>query len=100
MRADGGALFQHADIDVGLELFEADGAGQACRTCPDNHGIVFEYISGHAAIVAGLLGLHANRAIQTDGGAVEHRVGDDAGSQRRELRGLSEAGWKGNLFAQ
>src|SRR5512146_2936238 len=41
MRADGGRLLEHADVEVGFQLLQPDGARQPCRSGPDDDDVIF-----------------------------------------------------------
>lgn len=44
MRADGAGLFDHAHADAGIELFQANGKGQAGRAGTHGDHVVFHDI--------------------------------------------------------
>jgi hypothetical protein len=46
--ADFGALFDQADVDLGVDLLEADRGGQAGRTAADDDDIELHGLALHA----------------------------------------------------
>jgi hypothetical protein len=100
VRADRGSFLQHAHRQFGLALLEADRRGEPGGPTADHGDVVLHHIALRGTDVHGLLGLHANGAIEPDGLAVEVGHLEDRLHHGREFLGPPETRRKRHLFPE
>ena len=79
VRADRAGLLDHADRNIGIQLFQPDGEGQARRAGADGDDVVLHHIAfdiGHRACSSRALGCRYFRGLHRTGQIREHRGRD------------------------